>query len=164
MYNDIRGGFAGTGNINCEPSWMPDCYHPDSMNKCIGRGTDAVKIDMYTYKAPSTDYYGNPRPNPVDEYIDMGAIESSFVVGGIRPSTYNSLSLYPNPAKDHVVLLADHYDHYTLELYTSGGQLLRQQAFLGTSCTVDLSAFEKGMYLLLIRSEGKVWTNKLVKQ
>jgi hypothetical protein len=119
---------------------------------------------MYTYKAPLKDYFGNPRPNPVDEYVDLGAIESTFMVGGIRPGIYNSFSLFPNPAEDQVVLLTDQYGNYTLEIYASNGQLVKQDDFIGSSCNLDLSSFEKGMYVLLIRSEEMVWTNKLIRQ
>lgn len=164
MYNDIKGGYSGEGNMNKAPVWLTDCYEPDSLNICIGRGADAVKVDIYTYKAPKKDYYGNPRPNPVDEYIDMGAIESTFPVGGIRPRTYQSFSLYPNPAKDHATLLANHYGLYTLEIYNSLGKLVQRQEFRGTSYTVNLTSLQKGVYILSIRSNGKQWTNKLTVQ
>ncbi len=164
MYNDIKGGYEGTGNINREPVWIKDSYAPDSLNRCIGRGTKSVKIGLLTYRAPTTDYFGNPRPNPIDEFIDLGAIESSFPVGGISSRTYNSFRLFPNPATDHVVFLADQYRQYTLEIYSSNGQLVKQNDYTGSSCHLDISSFEKGMYVLVIRAENNVWTNTFIKQ
>lgn len=163
-YNIIKGGYTGEGNISDAPSWCLNSYDPDSHSKCIGSGIDYVTINRIRYDTPSTDYYGNPRPNPVDEYVDMGAIESSFMLTGIESPTSNSFQLFPNPANDHVILLANRYGKYTLELYTSNGQMVSKRDFTGTSCTVDLADCRSGMYILLVRTQGKVWTGKIVRQ
>ncbi|MHA2279012.1 MAG: T9SS type A sorting domain-containing protein [Candidatus Kariarchaeaceae archaeon] len=49
-----------------------------------------------------TDYYGNNRPNSIDKYVDMGAIESSDPTGislgiDIYPNRFNLSQNYPNP-------------------------------------------------------------------
>lgn len=161
--------YLGGHNINELPSLSADGFRLDSLSRCVGGGVDSLEIHQIWYTAPASDYFGNPRPNPVDEYVDMGAIESSFMAipsseNKLKLNRTDSFQLFPNPADDHVVLLADHYDHYSLELYTSSGQLVQQREFMGNSRTIDLSSFEKGMYVLLIRTQGKVWTSRLIKQ
>ncbi len=65
-YSDIRGSWAGTGNINAYPLFISTTdFHLQSISQCINTGTLAG--------APSEDIEGNPRP--IGFYPDMGAYE-----------------------------------------------------------------------------------------
>lgn len=72
MYNvansDIRGGYAGTGNINADPLFVAPGtdYHLQGGSPCIDVGTATG--------APATDLSGNPRPAGAG--FDMGAYEA----------------------------------------------------------------------------------------
>ena len=81
-YSDIQGGYAGTGNINADPKFVSAAagdLHLTPGSPCLGKGT--------TTGAPSTDFDGNPRPNPPS----MGAYEL-----GVPPAAIIGFTLSPN--------------------------------------------------------------------
>lgn len=66
-YSDIRGGYAGTGNINALPQFVSSGtdYHLQNTSPCIDVATSVG--------APTVDLDNNPRP--VGAGFDMGAFE-----------------------------------------------------------------------------------------
>ncbi len=67
-YSDIKGGWAGTGNINSNPLFVGDGdYHLQSNSPCIDAGSNTA------LGIPASDKDGNPRI--VNGVIDMGAYE-----------------------------------------------------------------------------------------
>jgi predicted GH43/DUF377 family glycosyl hydrolase len=81
FYSDIQGGWEGEGNTNAEPLFV-DAENSDfsliENSPGIGWGVETVTINEINYICPSVDYSGNTRPDPIDEFVDMGAIESPF--------------------------------------------------------------------------------------
>jgi hypothetical protein len=74
VYSDIQGGYAGTGNINADPLFADTengDFHLLENSPGIGWGTDSSIV-------PKSDFYGNKRPDDIDDFVDMGAIESPF--------------------------------------------------------------------------------------
>jgi hypothetical protein len=116
-YCDVEGGtaaFAGPGSgtnysgvynncIDADPLFADTLYNLTQNSPCIGSGVDSIQISGTFYYAPSPDLAGNPRPNPVDNLVDIGAQESDFPNGIIKSETDNfpkSFTLqqnYPNP-------------------------------------------------------------------
>ena len=77
--NAIRGTqYFATGNINAVPVFEEDSYNLKEGSPGIGAGTSSVEIAGVIFKAPETDFNDNSRPDPVDKWVDMGAIESPF--------------------------------------------------------------------------------------
>jgi len=107
-YSDIQGGWEGEGNIDAYPAFVDTAngdYSLTQFSKCVGIGIDSSFIQDYWYCCPSTDYYGKNRPNSIDKYIDIGAIESTYQrdATGIElridmyPNRFNLSQNYPNP-------------------------------------------------------------------
>jgi hypothetical protein len=84
-YSDIQGGLAGivtnnlgpvnwgAGNLDLPPRFANGSlsnYHLAVDSPCINAGTPSG--------APLTDLEGNPRPDPLGTYPDLGAYESPF--------------------------------------------------------------------------------------
>jgi hypothetical protein len=90
-YSDIKGGYAGLGNINSNPLFVASgVYELSASSPCIDAGT--------ANGAPSTDIDGNSRPQSLG--YDMGAYEyfrASFVptatTGSATNITLNSATL-----------------------------------------------------------------------
>ena len=80
VYNNVRGGWPGIGNIDGDPLFETGSFALSEISPCIGSGVDSVKILSNWYYALPTDIEGNPRPDPVDAYVDMGAMESGFAL------------------------------------------------------------------------------------
>jgi len=68
------------GNIFKEPVFEEGSYRLARNSPGIGAGIDSIKIAGDWYFAPEWDIYGNPRPNPIDTRVDLGAIESPYSV------------------------------------------------------------------------------------
>ncbi|MFC2119912.1 hypothetical protein ACFLQ4_02460, partial [Bacteroidota bacterium] len=107
-YSDIEGGWIGTGtnNINVDPFFVDTLnsdFHLQDISLCIGAGIDSLEIDTTWYYSPATDFYGNVRPDTIDPYVDIGAIESEFIIVSVNensielPVKYSLQQNFPNP-------------------------------------------------------------------
>jgi hypothetical protein len=110
FYNDVQGGWdpdSGEGNIDFDPMFADTLFNLSGSSYCVGNGIVSVDINGLTYNCPSTDYYGNARPNPIDTWVDIGAIESEYLKNhipvGVKdnsnelPVKYNLYQNFPNP-------------------------------------------------------------------
>jgi len=71
-----------------------------------------------------------------------------------------SLSIYPNPATDHVTIQAEEGDNL-MAIYSLDGKCMKVQRMNGKDVTVDLSSYAKGTYF--VRVQGRqVRTAKVV--
>ena len=75
VYNDIQGGYPGTGNIGTDPQ-LNNLFGLYDTSPCIGAGIDSIEINGTWYYAPPHCFNGNPRPNPAGSMPDIGACES----------------------------------------------------------------------------------------
>jgi hypothetical protein len=103
-YCDIQGGWSGTMNINADPLFADTLFHLSDGSLCIGTGIHSYDFaGGIVCNCPPTDYDGNPRPNPVDEFVDMGAFETEFLKTGVEdkrelnPANFTLEQNYPNP-------------------------------------------------------------------
>ena len=101
-------GWEGETNIDVYPAFVDTSnndFRLTESSPCVGVGTDSVYVSNTRYHCPETDYFGNPRPNPIDEFVDMGAIESPFEREWLNISTkdlvipvkFDLKQNYPNP-------------------------------------------------------------------
>ena len=51
-------------------------YHLQNTSPCIGAAIDSILVGSTMYYCPSTDFEGNPRPNPLGTMPDIGAYEN----------------------------------------------------------------------------------------
>jgi len=69
------------GNIDSDPLFYDpviDNYQLTENSACVGHGIDSLKITGTMYICPVFDFEGNARPNSIDEYVDIGALESPY--------------------------------------------------------------------------------------
>ena len=107
--------------------------------------------------------FGFPIHNKVEQLVldeegDLYILDfhySSTV--GIAEQNDNSLTLWPNPARDRVVV--EGIESAEVQVYISLGQMVK--TVRGTN-EIDLSGLVEGVYLVRIMDkEGKVYTNKI---
>ena len=82
---------------------------------------------------------------------------------GIKKTNISELIIYPNPTDDLLTIETKQPDYYTIEITSLNGQLLLTDEIEGSSQQIDLSSFQKGVYLITIRSEDFVTTKKIIK-
>ena len=117
-YSDIRGGLAGTGNIDTLPGFVSSSdFHLTNTSPCVNQGT--------IVGATSHDIEGTIR----DAFPDMGAYERVNPVG-IATSFIKkeALVIYPNPANDIARIKMHHSKITSYQLYDlTGKQIMNVQ-------------------------------------
>lgn len=131
------------------------------------RAAYAVPAGEHTFKwVYEKDYM-------MDAGSDMAMLDYiSLPINGSNVSveTYalQSVVVAPNPASDVVsVMISDEneLDGCECQLYDLSGRLLQIVPVTGTTTTMNVSGYAKGLYLLKIQKEGRlVKTVKIVKQ
>jgi hypothetical protein len=174
-YSDIQEGWVGPGNIDTGPLFQDTLYNLSESSPCVGSGTDSIQIDGSWYVCPNHDLNGNLRPNPVDEMVDMGAIESQHPTGILKedlnflPAIYRLEQNYPNPFNPRTVIswqLAVGSD-VELSIYNLLGQkvatLVAERQNPGSyQAEWDASGFSSGVYYYRLSAGEFVETKKLV--
>lgn len=82
---------------------------------------------------------------------------------GLNELTLSNLRLFPNPTKDRLII-SNSSSIEKIELYNLIGQKIFEKDFLTDKINIDLTNYKKGVYLIKIFSEGKVQTNKVIKE
>jgi hypothetical protein len=101
-------------NLEAEPVFQSGTYELAEGSPGIGWGRDSFKVDGTWYYAPASDIFGNKRPDPVDPYVDAGAVESAFP----RPVSHNADLINIGLKSHHKLCPNVHKDtlHYILRV------------------------------------------------
>jgi hypothetical protein len=83
--SETQNQLTTLNNSYAEPIFQEGSYKLAENSPGIGWAVDTAQIDTTWYYSAAYDLYGNPRPNPIDSWGDLGAIESEF----IRPANAN---------------------------------------------------------------------------
>ena len=180
-YSDIQGGWIGEGNFNAEPLFV-DAVNGDfnlvENSPGIGWGTDSITVNGNTYTCPASDYYGNIRPYDIDEFLDMGAIESPYNRtvtaidddGNTLPTKFALLQNYPNPFNPTTTISYQlvAVSNVDLSIYNILGQkvvtLVSAKKPAGSFMVEwDASGFSSGIYFYRLETDkGFVQSKKLI--
>lgn len=142
-YSDIRGGLAGTGNINALPQFISTTdYHLSPTSPCAGAGTASGSV--------SYDLDANPRPLPALTPPDMGCYEvdqSLTSLFGINdnPAT---LLLYPNPASTGELVHIKNDSGLPVEVTDTQGRLINPFALGHDNSSINTTGISSGIYLI----------------
>ncbi len=89
--------------------------------------------------------------------------EVSVMGVGIHYSLADQFRICPNPTHGLLTIIRHHSDLTVIEIKSLNGQLIYQQEMAETQCQIDLSSFQKGFYIITIRSKNFVTTRKIIK-
>jgi len=86
-------------------------------------------------------------------------------VTGFDPSVTGSsyFKVFPNPVTDLLTIDMKVQGRYLIQFASLNGQLLYSREMEGADHQIDLSSFQKGVYLLIIRSRDIVTIKKIIK-
>jgi len=84
-------------------------------------------------------------------------------VDGIENNIAGHFALFPNPVEDLLTVQASFTGSYLVEITSMNGQLIHSEEMEGAIHQLDLSSFQKGVYLITIRSKDFVATRKIIK-
>ncbi len=110
-------------------------------------------LDNGTYWLYARDSTGN-----------ISEFEAFTIMGvGVEQGNSESFHIYPNPTNSLLTIETESSDHYSINITTLNGQHILIGEMEGASHQVDLSSFQKGVYLITIRSKDFVTTRKIIK-
>jgi len=177
-YSNVQGGYTGEGNKNSNPFFTDTLlYNLSDSSHCVGWGIDSVQITGTWYHAPSLDYDGDPRPNPIDNFVDMGAQESPYpqVLDLIEenydnlPNVFSLKQNYPNPfnPRTNIQFSIPKAEYVTLIIYNLLGQevntLVSEKLTPGEyKYTWDASQLASGVYIYKLEAGNFTNTKKLI--
>ena len=102
----------------------------------------------------------------IDSRRDVGACEVGAGVGLKNIVIFNTLKVYPNPTNSYFTLEVKNLKNkYSLFMFSSSGKLVyNKKDNLTDIVNIDISHLPKGLYFLLIESNGISKTRKIIKQ
>jgi len=83
----------------------------------------------------------------------------------VKPLRNNDAELvivYPNPANNFVSLQVEQYASSVVKIFNINGQQLYSAKLLQSKTQIDVSSFEKGIYLIEISGSGSIVTKKMI--
>ena len=75
----------------------------------------------------------------------------------------NELQVFPNPAKN-TITVSGLQNKGTIKIIAADGKIMKQMLVTGNSMVVDISALNKGIFILQYNDEGKIQRLKIVKE
>jgi ligand-binding sensor domain-containing protein len=152
-------------NLEAEPVFQSGTYELAEGSPGIGWGIDSMQVGGTWYYAPSFDFYGNPRPDPIDSWNDLGAVESEFIktpLTGRSENTTGTMRLYPVPV-DHTLYIETDQTISSVELFNAIGVKILDD--VKAEGGINMNQLEQGIYFIRIKTNnGEVFTGKVIKK
>lgn len=176
FYSDIEGGVLNFGlndtvtytgiydyNIDIDPQFLLSGDYPYSLSNnspCINAGNP----DTTGLNIPYYDLAGNIRI--ANGTIDIGAHEHLIAGNLSNLSTSSDISIYPNPAKDILIINFDNNDLYMgiIQIFNTNGQKVYGERMTKKTTQIDVRNLQKGIYFIKFNNQNKVETRVFIKQ
>ena len=141
VFQDIP---AGESSASGSDFWMyiaKEC--PGDTNIAI-----VANISSYGQVCWQDTFYIYVQKDPTTINDDFGSIDTR---------------IYPNPVNDLLTIETGQPGLYFIQLTSLNGQLLYSDSLEGPTYRIDLSPFQKGIYLITVRSKDFIEIRKLIK-
>lgn len=104
--------------------------------------------------------------NSPDLILTQGFHQSRLVITDIRSSQHKALEIlvYPNPAKDFVILKVENYQEFSYMLFDITGKIIEKKEIVSTETEIDFNHLEPSLYVLkVLWNEVDVRSFKITK-
>ncbi|EGV42451.1 T9SS type A sorting domain-containing protein [Bizionia argentinensis JUB59] len=91
-------------------------------------------------------------------------VDVEATMGIDSESMLNNIDIYPNPTKGNISITLPNMQDSKITVYDLNGRLLLNQSNSGKTMSVDLSAYEAGIYLFKVEVNGNETMKRIVKQ
>lgn len=100
--------------------------------------------------------------DPLTEFtVVLNSVEPSNIVG-ISENAAIEFSVYPNPAKEQITVRGD-FNQSAAQIMDQTGKLVKEISALSSGSTIEISGLEKGIYFLVLTSNGSKSIQKFAK-
>ena len=118
-------------------------------------------VDSIEFTMSSSDTAGGfGMNNPTYFCIDNFTTRDNFTAIVDVNTNQNSLHVYPNPAKDFIVIEGINNQSEISIFDLTGREMLKQNVLNGEK--ISVTTFSKGIYFLEIKNENRIQTKKLI--
>ena len=123
------------------------------------------------HKTKYAGYYDEPEKLNLPPLIDEGKCNqindslSFFKSSTSIAQEYipGEFAIYPNPSKGIFNIVTEYDDGFNIEVWnTLGRKILEQKGNNYEDSKLDITSYPKGIYIIVIRAEGKSFTKKVV--
>jgi hypothetical protein len=97
-------------------------------------------------------------------YSDIKLSFNYSLIDGIDNHEASLIKVYPNPVKDHFVVLNSVILNASIEVYNLSGELLYNREQQSNKIEIDLSDFPSGVYILRVYNEESSKVMKIIKE
>ena len=125
----------------------------------------AVEADTWTDLAFDNLEQGTYWLYAIDESYNISEPETLILINstGNSQRIVENFRIYPNPTRNMLTIETSILGLYNIEITSMNGQIIFSKEFDGTSNQIDLSSFQKGMYLITVRYRDYVRREKIIK-
>jgi hypothetical protein len=86
------------------------------------------------------------------------------IFGGVADNTLQTVSIYPNPCSDRLIIRNEGMEKLTVEVFSIIGQRICHLQTVDTETVLNTADWEKGLYVMQVRQGDKWKTIKIVVQ
>lgn len=126
---------------------------------------DSTIIDSVVFDEVGEDQSIARFPNGTGPFIEMNSTFDDFnLMVSVDEESLATFRIYPNPAREEVMIEREFNDIALLELRNIDGHLLHQKTLYNNTEKMDLSELSSGIYILQLYEGLAVSTQKLIIQ
>lgn len=137
------------------------------MNYNITDGSTGKKAEtslpLTTVLVDGTTYYASQTIDGIESKERLAVTAKSNGALSTSDFVLPNFKYYPNPVK-HILTISNSEVIDQVEIYTVTGKTLLDKKINNVFSEIDLSNFSSGLYLLKVKSEGRVKTIKILKK
>jgi hypothetical protein len=102
-------------------------------------------------------------PDTVRNILNVNKAVDHAADLGIGDKLADEIRIHPNPATDRIFIDINEAV-VMLQVYNLTGGIVKSERGTASDNSVDLSGLKHGMYLLVIKTDKKVYTQKIIKR
>ena len=151
--NTLRFNFQGIE--------LMDSLHnePESHGFVIFRLETSVLLNVGDEIVNFADIYFDN--NPAVRTNEVRSIVTSSV--SIQELNKENIQIYPNPAKDIInIIIPSNDEEMLVDVFSVGGQLVKTKQVYRNNIQIPVGDLEKGLYLVRVKTNSKVYTTKVM--
>ena len=127
--------------------------------------SDSIKPNYGTDSLPGIGYitiilYEEGFQNNLDTITFSG----STMASGINENFINSISVFPNPVTDYLIVSNTSSVPFSVSIFNSLGEMMGEKSYSGTKSVISFNGFPEGYYFIQARFDnGQVISKKIIK-